>query len=217
MVRYELDHLTQAPAQYVIGPIQDDEALFLFALVRGSRMTRVLEIGGLNGYSATNFLAAMRTVHPDGAEGVMYTVDTQPVAQMAPNHRVIQKDALHLAPEDVDGRPVDLVFFDCHSMAQMDMYERFAASGIIDERTVLALHDTNLHYEPWGLRQGPHVHQPSVGASGFAHQPVERAMVNRFSALGYDVFHLRTTPNRHHDGFPFRHGLTVCQKHEDLV
>lgn len=35
MVQYDLGHLTQEPTQYVLGPIQDDEALFC---IRSSRV-----------------------------------------------------------------------------------------------------------------------------------------------------------------------------------
>jgi hypothetical protein len=118
MVAYDLSHLTQAEDQRVIGPIQDDEALFVYALVRGMM-------------------------------------------------------------------------------------------------TMLALHDTNLHYPPLGLQQGPYVDQD--GHHGFAHQVVERHMVNLFKAWGYDVLSLHTTPERHDDGFPFRHGMTVCKKFKALA
>jgi predicted O-methyltransferase YrrM len=54
-----LIHLTQDVNQQVGGPIQDDEALMLFAVVRGCRFKRILEIGGLFGYSAKNFCEAV--------------------------------------------------------------------------------------------------------------------------------------------------------------
>lgn len=47
--------------------MQDDEALLLYAVVRGMRMSRVLEIGGLSGYSTKNFLQAMTPTN-----GTMY-------------------------------------------------------------------------------------------------------------------------------------------------
>lgn len=205
MVHYDLDHLTQPEDQCVIGPIQDDEALFLYSIIRGMRLTRVLEIGGLAGYSARNFLAAI------GEKGVMYTVDYQQVPVLAPNHRVVLKNALDLTPSDVDNQPVDMVFFDCHDMVQMGVFHRLVTQGIITEHTLLALHDTNLHYPPGGLNQGPLV-ADRVGDVGYAHQPVEREMVNQFKTLGYDVLSIYTTRAKHHADFPFRHGITVCQR-----
>jgi hypothetical protein len=40
MVSYDLSHLTQSPDQRVQGPIQDDEALLLYALVKVMRLRR---------------------------------------------------------------------------------------------------------------------------------------------------------------------------------
>lgn len=207
MVHYNLQHLTQDTNQKVIGPIQDDEALFLYSIIKGMRMNRVLEIGGLSGYSARNFVAAL-----DQVEGVVYTVDLNPVPVVAPNHKVIVKNALHLTVQDVDSTPLDMVFFDCHDMVQMDIFHHFVKEGIIQDHTILALHDTNLHYPPFQVF-GPFVQSEG----GYAHQPVEREMVNRFKDYGYDIFMLHTTKEKHSAAFPFRHGITVCQKFKRLA
>jgi predicted O-methyltransferase YrrM len=206
MVKYDLEHLTQGPDQRVCGPIQDDEALFIYSIIKGMRLTRVLEIGGLNGYSALNFLKSM-----DQVNGTVYTVDINPVPIQAPNHVVIIKNALGLTASDFGGEALDLVFFDCHDMAQMVVYHMLVKQGIINDNTILALHDTNLHYDPY---QMGNTFVPEEG--GFAHQPVERQMVNIFKAMGYDVFCLHTTRDKHSDNFPFRHGLTICKRFKYL-
>ena len=202
----DLRHLTQPPDQRVLGPIQDDEALFLYSILKAMRLSRVLEIGGLQGYSAANFLAGV------GAEGILYTVDVNHVATIAENHRFIHKNALEVTKEDVDNLPVDLVFFDCHDMVQMDIYHNFVRDGIITDNTILALHDTNLHYAPFNV-WGPYI----ASEGGFAHQEVERKMVNSFKKLGYDIFSLHTTAEKHSEAFPFRHGVSVCKKHVPLA
>jgi predicted O-methyltransferase YrrM len=76
MVAYDLSHLTQQESQEVLGPVQDDEALFLYALIRVTKIRRVLEIGGLGGYSARNFCVAV------GNHGIVYTVDLNPVPRL---------------------------------------------------------------------------------------------------------------------------------------
>ena len=207
MTGYNLSHLTGPMNQDVIGPIQDDEALFLYSIIKGMRMKRILEIGGLSGYSAKNFIASL----DHAPDGVCYTVDLNPVPQVAQNHKVIIKNALQLSKEDVGNAPLDLVFFDCHDRVQMDIYYRFVKEGLINDNTVLALHDTNLHYPPYQI-WGPYI--PDEG--GFAHQPVERMMVNIFKDLGYDVFCLHTTKEKHGPDFPRRHGVTVCKKFSKL-
>jgi len=204
MVSYDLSHLTQAPEQHAEGPIQDDEALLLYALVKVMRLRRILEVGGLSGYSALNFLKAIEN------SGTVYTVDLQPVAPQAKNHRVITNDAGLLAAKDVDSEPLDLIFFDCHAYkAQMELYFRLSAQRIITPRTVLALHDTNLHprrFAPWSIPVD----------DGFAHQWVERQMADDFRRLGYDAISFHTELTRHDASLPYRHGLTVLGKYRTL-
>ena len=204
MVKYDLSHLTQADNQDVWGPIQDDEALFLYSIIRGCRMSRILEIGGLGGYSAQNFLAALN--FPEN-KGTLYTCDINPVPKLADNHVLIIKNALHITSDELDNKPLDMIFFDCHDMVQMNIYNKFRNENIIDDNTVIALHDTNLHYAPWN-KWGPFV--PS--SHGYAHQPVERDMTNLFKDMGYDVFNISTDSSKHSDAFPIRHGVTICRK-----
>lgn len=200
MVHYSLEHLSQPENQAVLGPIQDDEALVLYSLIKCMRLKRVFEIGGLDGYSAKNFLAAV------GPEGVVYTVDYSYVAPQADNHKCLLKNALDVTCEDLDNQPLDLIFFDCHDMVQMDVFERLLAKGLVNDSTVLALHDTNLHYI--------HVcHWATPHADGWIHQQVERDMVNIFKEkYSYDVFCFHTESRHHNNEFPFRHGITICKK-----
>jgi hypothetical protein len=200
MATYDLSHLTQPEPQVLIGPIQDDEALFLYALIRIKRSRRILEIGGLGGYSAQNFLKAV------GHEGTVFTVDFGPVTKIASNHVPLQKDCKDLTAEDVGNLPLDLIFFDCHAYdPQMAAYDRMREQGVITDTTMLALHDTNLHPEKFLSWAYPL-------DDGWVHQPVERAMVNAFHEMGYDALALNTEMNQHTPEFPMRHGLTVMQK-----
>ena len=79
----DVSHLgLQRVEQDVIGPMQDDESLLLFALVRTSHVRRVLEIGGLHGESAMNFLRALK--HKQRA--VVYTIDRNRVDKIEMRH-----------------------------------------------------------------------------------------------------------------------------------
>jgi len=208
MVNYDLTHLTQPDNQQVLGPIQDDEALFLYSIIRGCRLNRILEIGGLNGYSGKNFLQALSF----STDGILYTCDINPVPILSDNHKVIIKNALDLTIDELDNKPLDLIFFDCHDMIQMDIYYNFLKNNIINDNTILALHDTNLHYPPFQV-WGPYIEKDK----GYAHQPVERNMVNIFKSLGYDIFGISTDHTKHSPDFPFRHGITVCKKFKVLL
>jgi hypothetical protein len=223
MVKYDLSHLTQEDNQNVSGPIQDDEALFLFAIIRGCRLNRILEIGGLDGYSAKNFLQALN--YPQSNEihtktTKLYTCDIHEVPSQGENHKIIVKNAIHLTAEDVDNEPLDMVFFDCHDMVQMGIYNALYAKNIITNETIIALHDTNLHYIPYNHKW----HYPPFDPIGtfipdenaYAHQPVERQMVNIFKDMGYDVFSIDTNATKHYPEFPVRHGITVCKKFKTL-
>ena len=55
--------------------MQADEMLLLFGLVRSSAVARVLEIGGLQGTSAYNFLQALRCKHGGPVAPMVITVD----------------------------------------------------------------------------------------------------------------------------------------------
>jgi len=226
MVKYDLEHLSQPEDQNVGGPIQDDEALFLYSIVRGCRLSRILEIGGLDGYSAMNFLKAMDFYKkkpflsqggaPEKPKFMLYTCDLFDVPTQGPNHKVIVKNAVDLTVEDVDNEPLDLVFFDCHDMIQMVIYSVLKSKGLITDKTILALHDTNLHYPPFMHRRHYPPYDP-IGEyvaeeDGWAHQPVERRMTNLFKEMGYDVFSIGTDASKHSDDFPVRHGMTICKK-----
>jgi predicted O-methyltransferase YrrM len=201
MALYNLSHLTQD--SHHLGPaVQDDEALFLFALIRVMHLRRVLEIGGFKGYSARNFLAAV------GQTGAVYTVDIKPVAPIAPNHIILQKDAGLVDAADIGGEPLDLVFFDCHVYeAQMAMFGRLRAAGMIAEGTVLALHDTNL----FPRKVGPQAYQVD---GGWVHETVERRMVNDLHGMGYDVFVLGTNATTN---TAMRKGLTIARMFKPLL
>lgn len=210
--KYDFSHLTQPANQRVGGPIQDDEALLLYAVVRSMRVRRVLEIGGLGGYSARNFLQAVKW----DVNTAVYTVDINPVPSQASNHFTIQKDVALLQPEDVHALPLDLVFFDAHVLdQQMNMFVKFVNLGLITDDTIIALHDTNLH--PKKTAQWSYPIAYNNGDAGYVHQEVERKMVNLLRKnFGYDAFCLHTRMARHDDILPTRHGVTLMKKFVEL-
>ena len=87
---YALRHIgLQGRAQAVVGPMQDDEALLLFALTRAAGVNRALELGGLGGFSARTLLEAVQCTR----QPAVYTVDLAPVPVLGRHHRVLQKGA----------------------------------------------------------------------------------------------------------------------------
>lgn len=202
MAKYDLDHLTQPNHQSVMGPIQDDEALLLYALIRCMRLKYVLEIGGQSGYSARNFCKAV------GPDGFVWTVEKdnflKPVAQ---NHSVVVCDAAYFDTRAFLN-PIDLVFFDCHDFyAQMRLLERLEAGKLIADETLLVLHDTNLHtanFTGWST--------PNPDGAGWIHQQAERQMVSELTAKGWSPLHVHSRLSRHDEAMPYRHGLSILSR-----
>lgn len=149
---YDLSHLsrnpnkTDYPRQEVSGPMQADEMLLLFSLIRTSSVRRVLEIGGFHGDSAFNFLQALRCKR----NATVITVDVRSVKRhehIVP-HKTLRMDAANLTMADVDGEAVDAILLDCHAY-----YSTQAVLRNVFERRLLSrdgyifLHDTGLHRE----------------------------------------------------------------------
>ena len=204
-MHYDLSHLVQDPSQAVFGPIQDDEALLLFAVCRVSCARRIAEFGGESGYSARNFLAAIG----HAPQGRVYTVDINPVPLLSPAHRFIHKPAKEVTAEDFDHRPLDLVFFDCHDYPQQLLaFQTLSRAGIITRATYIALHDTGTHpvkLLPWSFR----------GDEGYIHQPAERELVNHLRELGYECLSFHAPQPL--PPLQFRHGLTLCRAKDRLA
>jgi len=202
-MKYNLEHLTQHDSQEVGGPIQDDEALLLFSVIRTMRIHNVLEVGGLHGYSANNFLQAI-------ISGKLYTVDVSPVNRISDNHIVINKDCRLVTDEDIKDK-IQMIFFDAHDFdAQLSMFENLESCGVLDEDLVLAFHDTNLHpkkYASWSYK----LH----GQPGWCHQSAERRLVEHFKRKGFDALCFHTKIDE--PSIKFRHGITLMKRYKPLV
>jgi predicted O-methyltransferase YrrM len=206
---YDLSHLTGPPNQWVLGQIQDDEALFLYSMIRGKRIKTVLEVGSFEGYSAQNFLAAV------GEQGAVYSVDIIKLEPLAKNHYFIHKNAKDLEAHDLNYETMELVFFDCHDYdIAMQVFHNLCEANIINDNTVLALHDTNYHYTNstpcanWGKK----LRDKDGNVLAYGHAMDEKKMANTFVELGYQAFSLHTTADKHNEQLPHRHGITILSK-----
>ena len=212
----DLEHLgLQGLTQAVLGPIQDDEALFLFALVRTSHVERILEIGGQTGFSARNFLAALRTK----PRGRVFTVDVHPVAPQSPFHTVLQMDAARLTPSALGRRPLDLLLLDCHDFnASVATVTRILDAGLLVPQGFVVLHDTGLHPRRIFRRR----RQAQLSNGLFVHQPVERQLATWLSNLHPEWQRVSIHDDKAGGpgaGMPRlarRHGLTIMQRRVDL-
>ena len=162
---YDLSHLTNGD-RVVLGPIHDDEALILYSMLRATGATRVLELGGLGGYSARNFLAA-------GCD--VTTVEVNPLDPQSDRHTVLRINCAEVA-DHVEGR-FDMVFFDAHDLqAEVRAFVTLKNKRCIDKQTVIAVHDTGWHTE----QMLPH----AIGTPrGWMHCPIAHKV--RDALVGY--------------------------------
>jgi predicted O-methyltransferase YrrM len=126
------------------GPLQRDEALFLYSLVRVLRPETIVEIGFLRGRSSFNFLSAL---DPDGR---LYAFDIDPACERRAaalfgddprfTFRVRSQDAL--TSDDIDGRTADVVLLDASHELELNKrtFERIVP--LMGQRAILAVHDT---------------------------------------------------------------------------
>lgn len=212
MVKYDLSHLTQVQSQNVFGPIQDDEALLLYSIIKTSLFKYIVEIGALEGYSAKNFCKAIPN------DGKVLSIDINPVNKIDDKHIVLTKDINNVNYDDIKniGIPyIDLLFFDAHCLEeQMNFFEKVKNTDLITDKTIIAFHDTNLHYSlPCETCGQLHKDSTTEGYLPYKAHKVEREMVNRFKKIyGYDIICFTTGFEDHNHNIPFRHGITIAKK-----
>src|SRR3990167_3177658 len=211
MVVYNLQHLKQDDSQSKPGAIQDDEALLFFALIRVTRIKRILEFGSTPGYSARNFCEALNY------EGMVYSVDWGVdgyTPKLTDNHIVITKNVADITAEDLDNEPIDLLFFDCHAYeAELCAFQNLKRAGIITDKTIFAFHDTNLLPNEMALGY------PNISyevKDGWVFCPPERQLVNDFKEMGYDIINLGTERDVHNEKLPYRCVLSIARKFTPL-
>ena len=184
-----------------LGPIQGDEALFLYAFARVVRLERVLEFGAGHGHSARMWLetgAQVFSMDPwlspevralAGASGGRLTL--------------IEGDMRTYEPAHTRHLPLDLVFFD----AGHDAAANVATLGRLAELPPwIVIHDTGT----WSREHMTATHRAFPGMptpdGGLIHQPGEilfAHVLEHHAGLRRMDFHSTRT---------LRHGLTIFQR-----
>lgn len=139
----DLAHLTLFHER-VDGPVQRDEALFLYGLLRVIRPQTVVEIGFLAGRSALNFLAALEPT------ARLYSFDIQERwgrrARELFGHdsrfTFVLRSQSDVTAADVDHRPVDFVFLDASHDLLLNQATFTRLLPLLSERVIVAVHDT---------------------------------------------------------------------------
>jgi len=204
---YSLRHL-RSFSDYALGPIQRDETLLLFALVKTVDPKTIVEFGFLAGHSAKNFLRAM------SSDAKLFSYDVSDASRKLAmkindkRFKFIFKSQTEFEPSDVDNQLIDLVFFDAAHDFQLNVATFEKLMGSLSERALIVVHDTGAWYGNFkGLETPQGYFLNGSASSAYIHQPGERAFVNqiRENMKDFDQIHLHCTSK-------FRHGLTMLQR-----
>ena len=205
-------HLRFFREETACGPIQREEALLLFALVRVLRPRVVVEFGFHRGHSALNFLLAL----PPGGELHSYDV-AESSARLAsrlfagvPGFHYHHKSQEAFAPADVAGLPVDLALFDAAHDLELNIATLEKLRPNLAPNAVLAVHDTGSwrreHMRPAHLAWSAERSGSWLSDQEYLPWSEERRFVNwlRDNRPEFAQLHL-------HSERALRHGLTLLQ------
>ncbi|MEO7101656.1 MAG: class I SAM-dependent methyltransferase [Luteolibacter sp.] len=211
--RIGMSHLLSYQENDAIGPLQRDEAIALFGIVRTLRPKVIVEFGFFHGHSAFNFLQAMpedgRLYSYDIAEDSIKRAKTEFTFDR--RFKFIAKSQTDFDPADIGNRAIDFAFFDAAHELDLNM-ETFAriVPQLAPEATI-AIHDTGLwhrsHFAP--IHETFTREMPGEWKSDdlYAHQPGERAFID-WIITEYPEFtaiHFHTTET-------LRHGFSLLQR-----
>ena len=215
----DVSHLAFYEEEDASGPIQRDEALFLYGAIRVIRPKTVVEVGFLRGQSAFNFLRAMDD------DAVLYSFDIDPLAEPAARTifandqrlRFTLKSQDKIGAEDVDNRSIDFVLLDASHDLAMNRETFTRIEPLLAPGAILAVHDTGA-WSREGVKLSPGAVKYTEQNPGnwlpsghFAHRPDEREFVNwiRETRPHYAQIHF-------HAESTLRHGVTLLQANTAL-
>jgi predicted O-methyltransferase YrrM len=126
------------------GPIQREEALFIYSILRVVRPQTAVEIGFLNGRSALNLLCGL---DPD-ARLYSFDIDEACAARARdlfghdPRFTFRMRSQAELTPGDIDGRKADFVFLDASHEFDLNRETFRRLLPLMAPDAILAVHDT---------------------------------------------------------------------------
>lgn len=210
---YRLGYLSLFKEEDAYGPLQKDEALFIFSLVRVLRPKVILEFGFLWGNSTYNFLQAV------DLDAKVFSFDIGEISKRIaskyfnkyPNFRFINKSQTDFEPADIDSLKADIVFIDAAHELSLNIETFKRIQPILAERGVVLIHDTGT----WPKKHFQAIHHQVahtksnnwLNESEFEHQREEREFVNYLAHAYPDYVQVHF-----HSLNTIRHGITMLQK-----
>lgn len=216
--RIGMSHLLSYREDDAIGPLQRDEAIALFGIVRTLRPKVIVEFGFFHGHSAFNFLQAL----PQDGRLYSYDIDTESMRRADKEFNFdrrftfIGKSQADFDPGDIGNQEIDFVFFDAAHELDLNIATFNRIVSHLAPEAMVAIHDTGLwhrsHFAP--IHKTFAAENPGEWKTGdlYAHQPGERAFIDwilsdhqEFAALHF------------HSTRTLRHGFSLLQRKRNLA
>lgn len=220
-MKYDISHLDQH-GEKVIGPIQSDEALLIYSMIRVIRPKVILEFGFSKGFSSLNFLKAM----PDDSAIFSYDIseESEKISETIKDGRFkfIFKGQDAFESADIDNLPVDVVFFDASHNADLNIVTFKKIVKLINNNALILVHDTGSWHNSCNELPGdttgyyvngyPFPKGYFLNNKEYIHQQGERKFVNylREHYPEFQQVHFHSTRT-------FRHGITLLQNSKPLA
>ncbi|MBA4018960.1 MAG: hypothetical protein C0483_17465 [Pirellula sp.] len=203
-----LDGYLEAEA---MGPIQQSEALLLFAMARVTQPQVLVEFGFNQGDSAANFLRALppsSAVHSYDISEMSRTLALK-LKDRHPNFHYHHKSQIDFVPTDVADRSVNFVFIDAAHDLHINQATWRAVEPALAADAIIAVHDTGTwhrqHFLPIHETMSKENPERWLNSNEYQHQIGERQFVNWIVAsTNFVALHF-------HASSVLRHGLTILQ------
>lgn len=205
-----------------VGPVQRDEALLLFGLVRALGPQTIVEFGFQNGHSALNFLLAAS----GGCQVFSYDIDprSEDVAKRCFGHfknfHFLRKSQSEFSAADIGGRRIDFCFIDASHDLALNLRTFELIQPQLADSAVIAIHDTGVWHKKFfrdnhrAFAESPNGKRVGKWIDDEQYQPCveERLFVNALlqNSSEFSQIHI-------HSMHALRNGLTLLQRSVSLA
>lgn len=142
------------------GPIQKDEAYFLYGLVKMIRPSTIVEFGLQTGVSSYNFcISKDKESYYFGLDCDYFCVEkTKSICKNFANAFFIKDDCRNFNHSIIQNRTIDLFFLDCSHDFEANKFCLKKAVEYLEERGIIVIHDTG-YYTIEGFKKAPETYK----------------------------------------------------------
>ncbi len=212
-----ISHLLSYRENDAIGPLQRDEAIALFGIIRSLRPKVVVEFGFFHGHSAFNFLRSL----PEDGRLYSYDIDPDSIRRAQREFTFdrrftfIGKSQTDFDPADIGHQKIDFAFFDAAHELDLNQETFARIAPHLAPEGMIAVHDTGLwhrdHFAPIHQQFEREMPGEWLTEKLYAHQPGERRFIDWILSQnpGFSAIHFHSTGT-------LRHGFSLLQRSRSL-